>query len=188
MNNADAPDYQLIANLLQQLDSEMAAVELHGLVCGCLCADNGIALDACVSLPPADDSNAELLQTARRILTALLESCRQQLNDPEFEFAPLLAGEELDTHRNVDALSEWCRGFLLGLAEGGLRDFSRLSDDAREFADDLLEISRIGTEYSVENSEEDAVAFEEVLEYVRIGVLLINEELNPLPPAAPGVH
>jgi uncharacterized protein YgfB (UPF0149 family) len=62
---------------------------------------------------------------------------------------------------------------------GGLKDFRKLPENSAEAAQDIVEISRIGSKYESEGSEEDAVALEELIEYVRVGVLLINEELHP---------
>ena len=47
-----------------------------------------------------------------------------------------------------------------------------------ELLDDLAEIARVDFEVG-EPDEEEQAAFAEVVEYVRVGVLLINEELQP---------
>ncbi len=60
--------------------------------------------------------------------------------------------------------------------------------NSKELIKDILEISRAGyvaddeAEQAVEEAgdDEDEVAFMEVSEYVRVGVLLVYEELQPL--------
>ena len=44
---------------------------------------------------------------------------------------------------------------------------------------DITEIGTVG-EFDLEDQEESEEAFAEINEYVRMGVLLINEELQPL--------
>jgi uncharacterized protein YgfB (UPF0149 family) len=64
------------------------------------------------------------------------------------------------------------------MSEGGMKDLAALPADSSEVMRDLVEIARAGG-YDLEEGEEDEVAYNELLEYVRTGVLLINEELNP---------
>ena len=79
----------------------------------------------------------------------------------------------------VNALGEWCQGFLIGLSLGGVEDFQALPDDAKEIARDLVEIARAGTSYELSGLEDDEEAFVELVEFIRVGALLINEELHP---------
>ena len=88
----------------------------------------------------------------------------------------------------MHALGEWCQGFLSGLTLGGISDFDKLGTDAREVVEDLVEIARAGTSYHLEGSEEDEQAYAELMEYLRVGVLLINEELQPLKSAPEPTH
>jgi len=104
---------------------------------------------------------------------------RRQLNDPACEFQMLLPDDNDSLDARVNALGDWCQGYLIGLSLGGITDFAPLPEDAREITKDLLEIARAGTSYELEGSEEDENAYAELVEYLRVGVLLINEELQP---------
>ncbi|MEA2079288.1 MAG: UPF0149 family protein, partial [Pseudomonadota bacterium] len=53
-----------------------------------------------------------------------------------------------------------------------------LSDEVVELLEDLSQISRVDVELD-DADEEEQVAFEEVVEYVRVGVLFVHEELQP---------
>jgi len=86
-------------------------------------------------------------------------------------------------------LGVWCQGFVYGLAVGGVKEETELPEDSKELIKDILEISRAGyiaddeAEISTDvedDNEEDEIAFMEVSEYVRMGTLLIYEELQPL--------
>ena len=87
-------------------------------------------------------------------------------------------------HERSDALSDWCTGFLFGLGLAGKDVTEVLSDDAREVVADLTEFTRLDTEE--ESGEGAEKAFAEIVEYLRVGVLLIYEELARARATAPG--
>jgi uncharacterized protein YgfB (UPF0149 family) len=91
----------------------------------------------------------------------------------------LLPGEEAALPERADALGSWCQGFLLGLSLGGVQDIGKLPGDAAEVVRDMVELSRAGS-YELSGSDEDENAYAELLEYVRTGALLVNEEMNPI--------
>jgi uncharacterized protein YgfB (UPF0149 family) len=64
------------------------------------------------------------------------------------------------------------------MSAGGIQDIEKLPGDSGEIVRDFVDISRADT-YELEGGEEDEVAYNELLEYVRTGVLLLNEELHP---------
>ncbi len=78
----------------------------------------------------------------------------------------------------VDAMQEWTQGFLLGISLAGLEKFDGLPDDSKELIDDFIEISK-ADQFDVEDKEESEDAYMQVVEYLRMGVLLIAEELQP---------
>ncbi len=85
-------------------------------------------------------------------------------------------------------LGGWCAGFLYALGLAGEDSYGRLSSEAREFVRDLTEISRIDA--GVEGDEQEEAAYTEVLEYVRVGVLMVYEDLRQSrqPPGADRLH
>jgi hypothetical protein len=93
----------------------------------------------------------------------------------------LPADDELLSSR-TEALSQWCAGFLFGLALGGFREEVAMPDNVSEVMKDFSEISRAGFT-SDATDEADEAAYMEIVEYVRMGVLLLYEELQPVPTA-----
>jgi len=71
---------------------------------------------------------------------------------------------------------QWCDGFLFGLGAGEIKDFAQLPDDVNEISHDLAEISR--AYHEDESTEADELAYAELIEYVRVGVLVIYEALR----------
>lgn len=161
------------------VETEMRAVECHGTLIGLLCARGEMEkkewLDFIAhALDPADLLAREALAT----FGALFEAARSQLSDSTLDFQLLLPDDEAPVEERIEALAQWAQGFLLGMSAGGIKDLERLPGDSGEIVRDFVDICRADT-YELENGEEDEVAYNELLEYVRTGVLLINEELHP---------
>lgn len=164
---------------LGQVETEMRAVECHGTLVGLLCARGEMAkaewLDFIAhALNPADLLAREALET----FGALFEAARAQLTDSNLDFQPLLPGDETPVDVRIEALAQWAQGFLLGMSAGGVKELEKLPGDSGEIIRDFVDICRADT-YDLEGDEEDEVAYNELLEYLRTGVLLINEELHP---------
>ncbi|WP_455211922.1 UPF0149 family protein [Kaarinaea lacus] len=177
--NSALPSYSHILLTLDKIDSEIEPSELHGAVCGLLCARNETNFAAVRdNLLQSLDNDNLLHKEALSSLTALFDSTKQQINDPTCDFHLLLPEDE-SLEDLVFALGEWCQGYLLGLSLGGINDLNALPEEGAEIAKDFLEIARAGSMYTIEDSEEDEQSYEELMEYVRVGVLLINEILNP---------
>jgi len=74
---------------------------------------------------------------------------------------------------------QWCRGFLGGLGLSGANLESGLSEDGAEILRDFGTIAASRFEY--DDAEEDETALTEVLEFIRVGVMLLHAELAPVP-------
>ncbi len=109
----------------------------------------------------------------------LFDATKAQLQDSDLGFDLLLPEEDETLFARVMALQQWCAGFILGVAMAGASDHSKLPEDTRELLADITEIGTVG-EFDLEDHEESEEAFAEISEYVRMGTLLINEELQPL--------
>ncbi|MEJ2180050.1 MAG: UPF0149 family protein [Gammaproteobacteria bacterium] len=176
----DVFDCDHIESALQSLEADIGPSEIHGTLCGLLCATNDTQADSWFrSLIPESNNNDLLHEEARQSLALLHKETQRQLNDPTCDFQLLLPGDYVDAVTRTVSLGEWCQGFVMGFMMCGIKDFRKLPENSAEVAQDIMEMSRIGSEYESENTEDDAEALEELIEYVRVGVLLINEELHP---------
>ena len=116
-----------------------------------------------------------------------MQDTQQQLNDTEADFQLLLPDDEETLDARTVALADWCHGFTYGLAMGGLKEDRELPEDTAEIIRDLTEIARADFD-SGEASEADEEAFMHIHEYVRMGVLLITEELQPVAQSEETLH
>lgn len=115
----------------------------------------------------------------KQVLMRLTAYTQQRLEDPGMSFKLLLPeDDQIPLMQRVEALSEWCEGFLYGLSLAGLCNETPLSGDGRELINDVLEISRAVVDSGYD--EADEVAYFELVEYLRVGVLLLTAEFQPL--------
>jgi len=160
---------------LRDVAAPTGAAECHGILSGMLCGPEDLGEETWLREVLGDGDPAGLAP-CREALGRLRAETARQLYAGRFEFTPLLpADDESLAHRSV-ALGKWCQGFLLGLGLSGLHDLAALSGESREVVSDFSEFTRIEPE--PEPGEEAESAYAELVEYVRAGVLLINEELH----------
>lgn len=183
------PDIPQLEDLLFNVDAALGATESHGALCGMLCAQGATEASQWMLyvLGEHEETSKALQQTGKKLLQ-IHQLSVEQMNDTEADFELMLPDDDEPLEMRVEALGTWCQGFVYGLAVGGIKEDTELPEDSKELIKDILEISRAGyvadneAELSADEgvSEEDEVAFMEVSEYVRMGVLLIYEELQPL--------
>lgn len=183
------PDIPQLEDLLFNVDAALGATESHGALCGMLCAQGATeASQWMLYVLGEHEETSKLLQQTGKKLLQIHQISVEQMNDTGAEFELMLPDDDEPLEMRVEALGTWCQGFVYGLAVGGITEDTVLPEDSKELIRDILEISRAGyladneAELATdeENTEEDEVAFMEVSEYVRMGILLIYEELQPL--------
>jgi uncharacterized protein YgfB (UPF0149 family) len=129
----------------------------------------------------------KLIHEVQTMLRELFSMTVSQLNDAELRFFLLLPADHQALSRRADALGRWCEGFLFGLSLGGLNQRHRLPAEAQEFLRDLGDIARVG--FDTEEAEDrDEVAYMEIVEYIRVGVLLLHHVLWPPVVKPPSLH
>ncbi|HHJ36370.1 MAG TPA: YecA family protein [Gammaproteobacteria bacterium] len=183
------PDISQLEGLLFDVDAALGATESHGALCGMLCAQGATeASQWMLHVLGEHEESTKALQQAGKKLLQIHQLSVEQMNDIDGEFELMLPDDDEPLEARVEALGTWCQGFVFGLAIGGIKEDTELPEDSKELIKDIIEISRAGyvvdeeAELAVaeEGDEEDEVAFMEVSEYVRMGTLLIYEELQPL--------
>lgn len=176
------PDITTLDASLFKLNAAMGAAESHGALCGMLCARGSTDFSEWMSHVLGEQGAGSLRETTSQ-LADLHQFTLERLNDPDGDFHLLLPDDDESLVERTEALATWCQGFVYGLAAGGISENSELPEDTRDLLLDFIEISRAGHEMDdidIEVDEEDELAFVEIMEFVRTGVLLINEELQPL--------
>jgi len=157
-------------------DGPSSTAELQGALCGLLCLNSqasrtGWYKNLFEDFNPDED---EILD-----LTALFDDTIQALNSLDFDLQLELPEDNAPLSSRVLAMTNWCQGLTYGLGVSGLTDETELSPDCKEYINDVINISQIDVDETVEG---DDANFEELVEYLRMGLFLLYGELQPIDP------
>lgn len=184
MNPIPAVTYAQLDDVIARLRLGVGPSDLHGSLTGYLCAGaNAETHDWLAALELETDANLDVSDTT---LQQLRTQCAAKLEDPQMRFEPLLPTSDSPVAVRADALVEWCRGFLGGLGLAGVLPHDGLSEDAREILHDFAAIA--GSHFEYADGEEDENALAEVIEFIRVGVMLLHTELSILEDGKPTLH
>lgn len=164
-----------LGELLAQAQLGVGASDLHGSLAGYLCGGGRSGARDFLEALQLESDDAHALDRAHEALGRLYTGCLGALDDPELGFEPLLPDESRPLDERADALVEWCRGFLGGFGLSSGDRPAQLSEEATELLRDLATIA--GSSLSFEDAEEDERALVEVLEFVRVGAMMLHAEV-----------
>ncbi len=182
----DASDQTFREALYRRLDIKLrdtpwnsGASEAHGLLCAL--AGRGIQ-------PQDIRQKAGLFQLTEVEHIDLIEGlyalvCRE-LDDEEFGFQLLLPDDNQPIHARIEAVTDWCQGFLQGI----YHDQGRLPEQAtpivQEAAESIMEIGHLAT--GTDDSDLSEHHLMEVIEFLRVAAQLIHDSFRFAP--SPAVH
>lgn len=175
-------NYPELQQLLSQSHAVTEPAEAHGTLAGALCASGSYTLDDWLAEVLPDGQTAG---DAGAVLRHLYDATVTALAAADMRFELLMPDDDHSLEIRTEALSLWCNGFLYGLGTNGSVDPAHLPGDAGEIVRDLTQISQAGVDAS-EGEEANESALAELVEFVRVGVQLVFDELDPrrqVPPA-----
>lgn len=183
--------YDEITDALKRISVEQDAAEVHGALCGLFCTVNGLTADywldnSLTETPEEDAMSIDALNSeSRSLLTLLFNETEKQLSAQDFKFELFLPDDHAGLFSRVEALSNWCQGFLFGLSKGGLTDPDGLPGDLPEIVKDIVEISRAES-YELDDDTQDEKDYMELVEFVRVAIQLFVDEMQQFQVAEPG--
>ena len=168
-----------LADAIAALGLGIDVAEFHGGICGLLCASGPGAVFAWIRESADAESLIGDIASTSGMLREVEAACWSELSGTDLAFHPLLPDGDA-------ALADWCQGFVTGLGLGGYgadtgRDDAPADGRARvdEILADLVEISRATVgEDEPESEAQPGFDLAALVEYVRVGVQLIFEELE----------
>ena len=177
MNVIESVDYDQLQAVLQDAELEINASEVHGTMCGSICNQmkTGVSPNLQQLLTAGTEISGQSLAPLRDVLESLLRQTADSLYRNVSEFSLLLPDDEESLSVRLQALADWCRGFMIGLLNKESFSIDQLGADSAEMARDIMAVSELEPSQDEEDSEWDLA---EVEEYVKVGVQLIFEEIG----------
>ena len=172
-------DYPQLQTLFDRQLIPLSPAEAHGLLTALISAGETEPEEWLGQLFGGIEGAHTLSQEDGVLLAGMFGDTQRDLSGDAFEFELFLPDDDTEIEMRVGALSTWCQGYLFGLGIRGLGDSPALSDDAQELIADLTAISRAAVDDS-DAEEADEEAYAEIVEYVKVGVLSLHEDLRPL--------
>ena len=177
----EAPSFDLVNEGLRRVEAPTDAAEAHGSLCGLVCGLGTGGQSTWLAETLADSQAGEPgARQTRVLLEALAASTGAALEGADMTFQPLLPDDTEPLVERVDCLAQWCQGFNHGLfvaARIGDAEAELGSGNTVEIVRDFGEMAQV----SVGDEEADAegeAAYAELVEYVRVSVQLVYEELS----------
>jgi uncharacterized protein YgfB (UPF0149 family) len=182
------PTFDALEAVLRSAGALGETAETHGEFCGLVCL-MGLEAQAPWVARVMDGASS---QEPVGLLEALAEQTWKSLDEGDMSFSPLLPSDEGPLELRADSLGLWCQGFVHGLGVAGTPDDINPIFKTGVTGDIIRDFSEIArAAFAEEETEgEGEAAYMELVEYVRVSVQLVFEELHVLRagPAGPAAH
>lgn len=166
--------YQDINTVFVKIGTELSAAEFHGMAAGMLCANHRTELS--FWLRELLQEPVALNDEDKSILQDLFEETRSLLASDEFTFELLLPDEDASLSEQLEALGQWCQGFLFGIGSTS-KTSVQLPEEIREVLKDIAEFTKLDTDAEGEEAEND---FMEITEYLKAAVIFLHTEFGSI--------
>lgn len=178
MGSSSEPDFAAIEATLRNSGLLGESAEIHGEYCGLACVMGADAGPAWVTSVFAGTD--DVAGNVRDVLESLAASTWNALDSGDMELMLLLPCDDEPLDTRAVSLGLWCQGFMHGLGAGsepGTNSPLLADGITREIIADFSEITRAA--FTTEETEAEAeAAYMELVEFVRVSVQLVYEELH----------
>ncbi len=156
---------------------------VQGMLVGQVCGVKGLSEAQWIKTLVDEGEMGAISQGVLMALHQLYLPTLAGLNSAECDFELLLPDDDAPLAYRAKHLADWCEGFLFGM---GLAGEAVLSNDVQELLRDFSQISML--EMSDDEADEAEDDLMELIEFVRMGALMIHEECNPLAASPIDLH
>ncbi len=174
----ELPDFDALEQALRDVGAAMGAAEAQGMLCGMLSATGDVGPAAWIAqVLDGTEPKGEPARRCLELLAGTYQGTLAGLEDSNLDFRLMLPADETDVPLLAEALGTWAGGYLYGLGNVRSGSDADLPEDVLEALNTLSEIARVDSEAAAET---DRAAYEEVVEFLRVAVLLVREQLRPV--------
>lgn len=181
MSDIRLPEYLQAQTELTTASLSVTPAELQGLITGMLSGGLSLESDSWKTLL-FDYTNDGMgwPVNAVKIAESIYAVSVAELTKADVELSLLLPSDD-DLFAYADGVSEWVNHFISGLGLAGSA-LGKLSTETKEALSDLEEISKLGIDED-DDMQEQAILLEQVIEHVKVCVLIIHADLGAKPAA-----
>lgn len=169
------PKYDDFVESIAGLNLPISASELHGIMCGYLCAGADSQGESYLRALTGN-KNDEVHRQVGLVLFSVYSVSQQQIANFAFEVELLLPDDNQPLADRAKAFGEWCEGFVQALTLAGIDADQFYEEEAQEALQHITEFAELDYE-SLEVNDEDESALMEVSEYTRMAILRLHADL-----------
>ncbi|MGM0540881.1 MAG: UPF0149 family protein [Pseudomonadota bacterium] len=157
---------------------------IQGMLIGLLCGDNDIQEAVWIKKLIEEANIKSVKESFLRVLHDLYQETNKGMNGSGFELELCLPDDNEALVYRAMMVGQLCEGILYGLGLiGCLSDAeNEIAPDVRELVNDFSDIASIDIEdlgKSVAEGDTEESDLMQLVEFVKIGILTMNESLNP---------
>lgn len=170
-------DYEECCNQMLAFGVDVSPSEIHGLLSGVVCTGLKIRPDSMISLVLKHVDADDCAEPTRQSLLAMYQFIEQEMASADSRYTLFLPDDETDMTQRVRALAGWCQGFLVGFGTAsGQAGIGQFSAETEEALKDIVSITSLSDEFSQDEDESNENAYAELVEYLKVAVLLMSSE------------
>ena len=177
VSELETVDFAQCQAAMQRVNIPFSAAEAHGIAVGLFSAQTDDAQQHWVQSVYAElGANDVLANEAREQLDQVFVGAEKQLEDTEFGLHLFLPDEAIENLQRSTAIRDWAQGFLYGFGLTG-NSQAALSEESQEALRDLYEIAQLDVSEAYASNDQIEMLVE-IEEYMRVGVMMIAEDLR----------
>ncbi len=178
------PDYDEFDHQLFVASTPFSGAYIHGMMVALLCVGGKswqeIGAQLLTDIPTLAQG------TINTLFNTLLSNSAAGLAQTENSLTFMLPHDDENIAIRIEALIDWCEGFLDGVNKANLSEQFLNNPLVKEVLSDIERIKSVSTD--VLDNEENEKDYVEVVEFIRVSVLLIYEQAKQNQIAAKRLH
>ena len=178
MKPTTLPSFETVERALLCLKALGTAAETHGLLCALMSSGAKMRKQAWVNslLSSMVEPGDVMAKDAATSVERLFEATQQQFKTNECQVQLLMPDDEAPIQERMQALAEWCQGYMSGLKLVGIATQGHANEQIQEALDDLTQIACLDYDDASAQDPEAEVQLTELQEFVRVAVMLMYDD------------
>lgn len=152
---------------------------LQGILLGLMCAEDEIKEAVWIKKILTEADTKSVKENFLVVLHEMYLDAGKMLNSSGFELELYLPDDDEDVANRAAMLGHICEGFLYGMGLVG-KGQDKLHGDVLELVKDFGNIAAIDVDELSDDPEENEESLMQLVEFVKVGIMTINEEINPV--------
>jgi len=178
MEPIELPSFETVECALSCLRAFGTAAETHGLLCALVSTGATIRKQAWVNslLSNVIETNDMMAQDAVASIDRLFNATQKQFKEDQCQVQLLMPDDNVELKERMQALAEWCQGYMSGLKLVGVTLQDHNDEKVQEALDDITQISCLDYDNDSAEGPEAQAQLTELQEFVRMAVMLVYDD------------